>query len=464
MENAVQDSSNVNAIGLLFLLAMSLVMWQGRRHAAVNALLATAAFLPLGQQIVVFGLHFQFFRIIVVVGFMRVLARGETTGFKLNSVDKLFGAWALVSAICGALREPDSIAGVHCLGGAFNSLGTYFLIRVLIKEPNELLRHIRFLAIAAVIVGLAISLEFITHRNLFAVFGGVPEVPSFRDGRFRCQGPFEHPILAGTFMATSFPLLVGLWIGGRRDRMLASLAIAACVFSSYAAASSGALMTCLVALVGLALWLMRTRMKLIRQGLVLLIIASALLMNAPVWYILARLGSGVGGTGWHRAYLIDQAVNHFGEWWLIGTAVTAHWAPAGQVLTVDPKNMDITNHYVMQGVMGGILGLGLFLAVIVCCFKVVGQLLRKKGLPLHPKLIWAFGVSLACHSTAMISISYFDQIQVFWFWLLAAFACLTAWSQKSAVSLRISELPQNATANRREVTPWRRESDILVGR
>src|SRR6266446_2594439 len=115
MEDPVQNSTNVNLIALLFLLAMSLVMWQGRRHDAVKALLATAAFLPLGQQIVVFGLHFQFFRILIVVGFIRLLSRGETAGFRLNGLDKLFVAWALTTAICGALRDPDSIIGIHCL-------------------------------------------------------------------------------------------------------------------------------------------------------------------------------------------------------------------------------------------------------------------------------------------------------------------------------------------------------------
>jgi hypothetical protein len=420
---------------------------------AVNALLATAAFMPLGQQIVIFGLHFQFFRIIILVGFIRVLSRGETVGFRLNGLDKLFVAGAVIGAICGGLRDPDSIMGNYCCGPAFNALGTYFLIRFLTKKPTDVLEHLRFLAIAAIVVGLAMCWEFITHKDLFAAFGGVSDELEFREGRFRCHGPFKHPILAGTFAATLFPLLVGLWIGGKRDKLLASLGMAACVFCSYAAASSGALVTCVTAIAGLALWPMRTRMMWVRRGSVLLVIGAAVLMKAPFWYIIARLSDRLGGTGWHRAYLIDQAVKYFGEWWLIGTSVTAHWAPAGQVLTIDPKNMDITNNYIMQGIRGGILGLGLFLAIIVCCFKIVGRILRGTESPLHPKLIWAFGVSVACHCAAMISISYFDQIQVFWFWLLAVFASFAASTQKSAVSSRISKLPERTTASRRAVAP-----------
>jgi hypothetical protein len=424
---APQDSSNVNPVALIFLAVMALIMWQGRRQAAVKALLATAAFLPLGQQVVVAGLHFQFFRILILAGFLRVFSRGETRSFRLNGVDKLFIAWGLTVAISGALRDPGSIMGNHCFGFIFNAFGTYFLIRFLTKDLSEVAGHLRFLVFAAVVVAIAMLYEFITHHDLFAVFGGVPDLLDLREGRFRCQGPFEHPILAGTFMATLFPLLAGLLFLKKRssDKTLAVVGIVACGFSSYAAASSGALLTFLTAIVGLVLWTMRRHMRLFRRGIVLVVFAMSLVMKSPPWYIIAKLSDRLGGTGWHRAYLIDQAVGHFGEWFLVGTSVTAHWAPSGQVLAADPNNMDITNNYISQGIQGGLLGLGLFLAIIVSCFKIVGRKVRSQDSPLPPKLIWAFGVSLACHCTAMISIAYFDQIQVFWFWLLGVFACMS---------------------------------------
>jgi hypothetical protein len=92
---------------------------------------------------------------------------------------------------------------------------------------------------------------------------------------------------------------------------------------------------------------------------------------------------------------------------------------------VDPNNMDITNHYVAQGIRGGLLGLVLFIGAIVVCFKVVGREVRyPSGLKLDGKLLWAVGVCLACNCVAFISISYYDQIIVFWFWTLAMIAAL----------------------------------------
>src|SRR5262249_5408798 len=100
---------------------------------------------------------------------------------------------------------------------------------------------------------------------------------------------------------------------------------------------------------------------------------------------------------------------------------------------------------------GGILGLGLFLAMIVRCFKIVGRIIRNTIVPVHPKLAWAFGVCVACHGFAMISISYFDQIQVFWFWLLAVFGTLVASLERKVPSRQRSESPGLAAARVRSL-------------
>ena len=180
------------------------------------------------------------------------------------------------------------------------------------------------------------------------------------------------------------------------------------------------------------MWFMRYKMRVVRWAIIIFIAILTVSMEPPPWYIISKLSDVLGGTGWHRSYLIDQAVKYFNEWWLIGTSVTAHWAPAGEVLAVDPNNMDITNHYVAQGIQGGALRLGLFIAMIVVSFKAVGRALRieEDGSDIS-KLWWALGVGLACHCTAFISISYFDQIEVFYFWLLAIMAALGLRNQEA---------------------------------
>jgi hypothetical protein len=159
-----------------------------------------------------------------------------------------------------------------------------------------------------------------------------------------------------------------------------------------------------------------------------------------VWYLIGRVSELTGGTGWYRSFLIEQSIKHINEWWLIGSSETAHWSPWASNLSADKKNMDITNHYIIQGLRGGVAMLGLFLAIIATCFKTVGRLIRdEEHLILDKKLVWAFGIALACHCAAFISVSYFDQINVFWYWLLATIAALPRQSEHETGSEPISE-------------------------
>jgi hypothetical protein len=186
---------------------------------------------------------------------------------------------------------------------------------------------------------------------------------------------------------------------------------------------------------------MRYRMRLFRWALVLALIALALVMKAPIWFLIARISEISGGTGWHRSYLLDQAIGHLDEWWLVGSTYTAHWAPNGQVLTSDPNNMDITNHYVLEGLGGGVLKLGLLLAMIVTCYKTVGHwVCNAECVPLSSRIfMWSIGVCLTAHCVSFISVAYFDQIVVMWYWLLASVSMLSVEHQDTR---RTEESPQ----------------------
>lgn len=424
-----EAGSNINPLALLFLIAMSAVLLRSSRQKAVSAILVTAAMIPLGQQLVVFGLHFHFLRILLLVGLVRVVTRQEIRDFKMNRMDRLFLAWALIGLVCGFINKP----GAEVFGAAYNSLGTYFLIRTLTEEPQDTVGHLRALSVVVIVIAGSMCFEVITRRNPFFIFGGVPEVLMERDDRVRCQGPFRIPILAGTFAATLFPLMVGLWFQDPTRKSRAILGIVGSILVTILSNSSGPLLSLVAALAGTSLWLMRGRMHLFRRTSVIIIIGFALVMKAPVWFLIARVSDLIGGGGWHRSFVIDVAVKHFSEWWFIGTGRTAHWAEGYQVLLVDPNNMDITNHFVAQGIGGGLWMLGLFIAMIVFSFKLVGRGVRGDFRShVHPKMIWAMGVALGAHCTAFISISYFDQISVFWFWLMAQFSVL-AQNENTAV-------------------------------
>jgi len=442
MESAAENSGDVSFLGLVFLVCMVALMWSLQRRFALIPLMITTCYMPLGQMFVVGGLHFQFFRILLLVSWCRVWLRHEAGGLRVSSLDKIFIWWLLVTLVLGSFTQPSVFSErfLNRCGEVFNAAGTYFLVRCWILNPDELIDLVRVMAWVIVPLALSMIVEKFTSRNVFSVFGGVPEITFARDGKLRCQGAFRHPILAGTYGATLFPLFVGLWFQRGRSKRPAIIGACSAVIVTIAAASSGAVLALMGEVVAMGLWSMRFHMRRIRWVAVLLLVMLAIVMSAPVWYVFAKLSEIAGGEGWYRSYLIDMAVNHFGQWWLVGTTYTANWAPGGEVVAANPGNMDILNQYVAEGLAGGIVKLLLFVAMIVICFKTIGRFTRRQdSLPAsHRRFFWSLGVCLFGHCLSFFSVVYFDQIVVMWYWLLASISMLALWgatpSQDSAAA------------------------------
>jgi len=424
META-QEASNLASLALVPLLVMIYLTWKLPRRFALSPLLVMVCLMPMGQKVVVFGLNFMLFRILLAVGVLRVLVRGEARRLRWTLLDKLFAWWAFVTVAFGSLSEPSSDLFISRAGDAYNSVGCYFFARCVLVELEDVLAGVRTLAFACVPLAALMVVEKLTCHNFLSVFGGVPELTILREGHIRCQGAFRHPILAGTFGATMLPLFAGLW-AYKEYRKICIAAVLSALTIAVTASSSGALMAIIAGVAGLLCWKYRNSMRSIRWGALFAILILSLAMQAPVWYLFAKLSNITGGTGWHRAYLIDATIYHFNEWWMFGTVVTAHWGPSGEVIAADPRMMDITNHYVMEGVKGGVLKLALFVAILVQGFKAIGRA-RRAETPGSPDafFIWAMGVALFTHCLSFLSVTYFDQSILALYWLLAAIVCAT---------------------------------------
>ena len=419
------ETSNFNPLALTALVALMYLTWSLPRRFAVCPLLAMICLMPLGQELVLLGFHFFLFRILLLVGLVRVIAKGEVKRVSWTRTDKIFKWWVIVSVVFGTMANPSMDLLRNRLGDAYNAAGCYIFVRSVVVDFEDVLISVRALIILSLPLAVLMLVEKTTTHNLLSVFGGVPAITNIREGQLRCQGSFRHPILAGCFGASLVPLAAGLWPHSRRDQRLALGAGISGALIVVLASSTGAVVALISSLAGLALWKWRTHMRLIRRATVAVILGMALVMKAPVWYLFAHLSTVAGGTGWHRAYLIDQFIGHFGDWWLFGTTYTANWAPGGEVTIGDPNMMDITNHYITQAVTGGLLKLVLFVSLIVAAFKMVGR--RVEVEPAGSRaafFVWATGVSLFTHCLSFMSATYFDQTIIVYYWLLAIICCL----------------------------------------
>lgn len=411
------ESSNVHPIALVFTLAMGILVIRLPKRAAVAPMLAGTLFVPLGQQILIGSLHFYMFRILIAIGVLRVLFRGEHRTIKLNKIDGFVVAYGLANIIFAMLRSPTMDMFVNWLGSTYNLFGIYFLMRVLIQDPEDIRYTLKTLALLCIPIAMAMMVEFTTGRNLFSVFGGVPEYTAVRDGKLRCQGPFLHPILAGDFAAALIPLFLYLAWQRTGPRKIGLLGLLMALIIIGNTGSSGPVGAMIGGIFATAMWPLRKRMRLIRWGLLFSAISLHIVMEAPVWALLYRTKFYGSSSAYHRFNLLDQFIRRIDEWWLFGVQTTTHW---GHSL------FDVANMFVRQGVDGGIVTLALFLAIIIYCYQGIGNsLVAIEGNLDLQHMIWALGGSLFAHIVAFLSVSYFDQIIVIWIMLLAVISTVS---------------------------------------
>lgn len=382
------------------------------RRWAPGALLIGTCYVTRAQGIEVGPLSFTVFRILIAAGLLRVLLRADWKELDVRRLDWLmawWGTWMLVSVAFH--RDPASQI-IERLGFVFDAWGTFVVLRCLCRSVEDALALCRVLAIILAPIALSMLLEKATARNFFAFLGGVPEFSTIREGHVRARGTFAHPILAGTIGAVCLPLTMSMW---RAHRSLATIGVVACVVIVFASGSSGPILTAAAAAGALVLWPYRLWTRTARWGAVACYVALDLVMKDPAYYILARIDLTGGSTGWHRARLIESALEHLSEWWMAGTDYTRHWMASG--VSWSPDHTDITNHYLQMGILGGLPLTILFMAIVVQGFILVGRALRDSPEETHFSF-WAFGASWFAHAVTCISVSYFDQSVVFLYFSL----------------------------------------------
>lgn len=407
---------------VLFLLVNAAALLAAPRRWAALPLVIGACYITYGQGVEAGPFSFNVLRILILIGLMRIMARGERIAGGLNGLDWLFIPWSLWLLASTLFRAGAADDMVYRLGQVFTICGVYFLLRVFCQSIEDVQRLVKVTAIVLLPVALAMVYEKLASYNLFSIFGDVPSGVMVREGRLRARGPFGHPILAGTVGAVCLPMMLGLW---QRDRRYAMVGLFSGCCMILASASSGPLLSSAVGVMAIAFWGIRDRMRSVRWLAVAGYIGLDLVMKAPAYYLMGRIDLAGGSSGYHRALLIDSALRHLDEWWLAGTNYTRHWMPTGVSWSGD--HTDITNHYLHFGVLGGLPLMFLFIAMLAMAFRYVGLSIRRAGQTrLDQFLIWSLGASLAAQAATCLSVSYFDQSFLFLYLTLAGVS--SAWN------------------------------------
>lgn len=396
--------TGLTLLGTVILSAMTLVI--PRKYVLLPFVLG-ACWVPADQTIMVGELNFQVLRVLVVMGLLRLWIRGEIIPVRWNRFDKLILAWAIVGTIVYVLQWMTFSSLIYKCGRMLEWLGLYWIFRQTVRSWDDLRFACVALAVCAIAMAPFVFVEWTTLSNPFSILGRV--AVDVRDGTYRCAATFPHSIMMGLFWATLVPLFVG-FARRRQHPLLFWTAVGASTFMIMVTASSTPVLTLLVGGALLLAYRRRSSTGTAAWVTLGLLFALHIVMKAPVWHLVARVGVISGSTGWHRFHLIDQAIRHFTEWMLLGTRSTGHWGWGLQ---------DITNQYILEGVRGGLVTLVLFCAILFAGARAVVRLSLHSQEKDERYLAWCVFVTILAHCASFVGVSYFGQITMIWYLLLA---------------------------------------------
>lgn len=411
-------SSMTPAVLVLTVVAAVALLVLPRRHAPAP-ILVVAFLIPYGQQILVGGAHFYVVRIVVMAGLCRLLIVKLSSSKPLfpagfTGIDKAVCLLLVVGGTAFLLRERATAAVVYQLGLWLDAFGLYFIFRYLLQDAGDIFRLIKMFAFVVAVLGACMSYEYVTGVNLFSYLVGYQIVPWVRDGRVRAQGSFGVSITAGIFGATLLPLFFSLWKRGKA-RLWASVGLASATVVAITSMASTPITGYLAGILALCLWPIRNKMRWVRWGIVLVVLGLALVMKAPVWFVLARINIA-NGNAYDRSILIDVTVRHFFDWWLVGTNDNGNWGFF---------TWDACNQFVAEGLSGGLAALALFIVVLRRSFAAIGRCRRTVEGYRNEWLFWSLGAALFSHVIVFLGCDYFDQTHSLWMIFIAMVSTAT---------------------------------------
>jgi hypothetical protein len=391
----------------LWMLIAIIFIFAASRNKAIAAFLLAVFTIPVGQVIVLGGVHFTVLRILIIAGLVRRISfagSGVRNKFPggFNGIDLVVVLWTVSALTILSLQWMRMDAFIHNLGDFLDALGGYLVVRSLIPDGDAIRRAIKALAIVCVIQGVCMVNEQITHVNVFGYLGGMSAGVTVRDGHIRSEGVMGC-LYAGAFSGAVIPLFLWLWTD-KKSRTIAYVGLVGASAMVAASYSSTSWMALGGTLLGLAFWPMRKKMRWVRWGLALSLITVHLVMKAPVWALIARIDLTGSSSGFHRYMLVDNCIRHFSDWWLLGYRYFNNWGW---------DMWDLCNQFVVAALTGGLSTLIFYVLIFTRSFGAIGRgRKRVSGNRNQEWLFWCFGTTLFANVVAHFGINYMAQMMM----------------------------------------------------
>jgi len=405
----------MQGITLLFAGIASILVLRLRPAKAFAIYIAVLIVYPTFLVIQVGTLDISLSRIVVAVLLLRCLRDSALKAkFKWCRLDSWIIFFVILSFAIPMIAWRQPIASVleNRSGALLDTFAAYFVGRLCLTDRGAFITTTKWIALALAPVAILGIVESCSGWQPYRQLGVycpwktvVDMRPNLRSGFFRAVGPFSHPILFGATFAMFMPLVY--WLRHERGtwRKLAYILTLTAILGAVSSMASGPWMMIIFMIVFLAL----ERHKHLVKPMVIFVISSCFLIgiisNRPFYHVIVSKANPIGGSGWHRAKLIDCAIEDFNEWWLVGYGSRSpDWGKSlGMSWT------DITNQYIMFGVQYGILGVVAICGILATSMYMMIQLHRAARDPVIKSLCWALGCTIATLAISFNSAAFFGQ-------------------------------------------------------
>jgi len=406
--------NGLTPIVALFFSSLALIL---APHYAFVAYVAALLWYPSYLVMKLGTLDIPIARVVVAVLLMRCLLDSRIRSrFSWSRLDGwvAFSMAVYVGVFC--ISIPTRFTLENRAGFLMDTLCAYVVARFLISDYRSLVAVLKWMAIVFAPLAVLAVIESLTGWRAFAIVGA--NSPAFmhlstyapRWGLVRAIGPFSHSILLGCAFAMFLPLLYYLRHAGGNWRFWTNIFSALVVLGALSSLSMGSWIMVVVAIFCLAI---EHRKRLVKPILGLFAfgcILVGIISNRPFYHVIASYANVLGGSGWHRAKLIDLAIEHFSEWCLLGYGdKDPGW---GEMLGMGAT--DVTNEFLLAAVRYGLLGLIALCSVLVVAFLGMVRASRSTINPLLKSLYWAFGSILV----SWMSVSFFGQVLTLFYCIL----------------------------------------------
>jgi hypothetical protein len=427
------DSVISPIVAIMLAIAIVLIMVLPRRKVIMPFLIVFFT-IPIGEVLVVGGVHFTALRILILTVLARRLtfSRSEKYPGGINGIDWCVILWAIVSNTAFVLEFPGTPALVQGTGGLLDTLGGYLAIRSLVPDGEGVRFALKTLAVVCTILGLGMIYEQIGHVNVFGYLGGMltgTDV-TIRTGRVR-SGATMGCLYAGAFSGVLLPPFIWLW-KEPKCRTIAAIGLFGATSMVITSSSSTSELALMGSLVGLGLWPLRKQMRAIRWGIVASLVGLDMVMKAPVWALIARVDLTGSSASYQRYQLVDMTIRHFSDWWFIGTPDYVNWGY---------DSWDLCNQFAAVALTGGLLSLILYIGIFVRSFGAIGNgRKRVEGDKRQEWLLWCFGATLFATVVAHFGINYMAQLIMGFFPLVVCISVLS--SEANLATEPVAEIPE----------------------